>query len=239
MECASRALAFWAYQSTQEVLYQEYLGKSLTDKYTKLNVHLDKVVHNANSEISALHSKVAEMQTAQEQLQSKNQELADLNREKSKKLSQMTNLYNLLKARAMRSRMEIAASDDVTQALRTLNTTTSKESTESIRLPNAPMRGPQQQSIPVKIPVKIPVNSEGVEQLHRYQRSATGSSRHVSKTPTTLSRGAAPRYSLPSLQKAAPPARQQHRTRLSNTGRVGTAISGLPPHDEIVARFGN
>lgn len=39
--------------------YQEYLGKSLTDKYTKLNLHLDKVVHNANSEISTLHSKVA------------------------------------------------------------------------------------------------------------------------------------------------------------------------------------
>lgn len=41
--------------------YQEYLGKSLTDKYTKLNLHLDKVVHNANSEISSLHSKLAGM----------------------------------------------------------------------------------------------------------------------------------------------------------------------------------
>lgn len=56
-----------------------------------------------------------DMQEAQEQLQKKNQELADLYREKSKKLSQMTNLYNLLKARAMRSQMQNAASDTVSQ----------------------------------------------------------------------------------------------------------------------------
>ncbi|KAJ5643439.1 uncharacterized protein N7484_005946 [Penicillium longicatenatum] len=103
MECAGRALGFWAYQSTQEIFYQEFLGKSLTEKYTSLNMQMDRVVLNANSEISNLHSRLSDLQAVQEQLQKKNQELVDLYREKSTKLTQMTNLYNILKARAMRS----------------------------------------------------------------------------------------------------------------------------------------
>lgn len=39
--------------------YQEFLAKSLTDKYTGLNLQMDKVIHNANSEISTLHSKLS------------------------------------------------------------------------------------------------------------------------------------------------------------------------------------
>jgi E3 ubiquitin-protein ligase CCNP1IP1 len=77
MECASRALVFWAYQTTQEMyvllsfpidfcvdfltgdrFYQEYLGKSLTEKYSTLNTHMDRVIHNANTEISALQAKL-------------------------------------------------------------------------------------------------------------------------------------------------------------------------------------
>lgn len=77
MECASRALVFWAYQTTQEMcvllgfpidfcvndltgdrFYQEYLGKSLTEKYSTLNTHMDRVIHNANTEISTLQAKL-------------------------------------------------------------------------------------------------------------------------------------------------------------------------------------
>lgn len=39
--------------------YQEFLAKSLTDKYTNLNLQMDKVIHNANSELSTLHSKLS------------------------------------------------------------------------------------------------------------------------------------------------------------------------------------
>lgn len=41
--------------------YQEYLGKSLTEKYASLSTQMDKVIHNANSEISTLHGKVSGM----------------------------------------------------------------------------------------------------------------------------------------------------------------------------------
>lgn len=59
----------------------------------------------------------SDMQTAQEQLQKKNQELFEMYREKSKKFTQITNLYNLLKSRAMKSQMQTAASDSVSRAL--------------------------------------------------------------------------------------------------------------------------
>lgn len=123
------------------------------------------------------------MQAAQEQLEKKNQELADLNREKSKKLSQMTNLYNLLKARAMRTEMQTAASDTVSQ---TLNNLSSRNST---MLPPV-----QTYDQPTTITTKArsrqgrtpkthpyPLSPEGVERLHRYQRSGTGSSRRAGK----------------------------------------------------------
>ncbi|KAJ5159485.1 cyclin [Penicillium canariense] len=113
------------------------------------------------------------MQSEQEQLQKKNQDLVDLYRETSKKLTQMTSLYNLLKARAMKARMQTAASENVSQ---TLNTLSSRPG------PTMPMTqpGPSMPAIPtVRTPKTpcFPLSPEGVEQLHRYQRSGTGSSK--------------------------------------------------------------
>jgi E3 ubiquitin-protein ligase CCNP1IP1 len=39
-------------------MYQEYLAKSLTEKYTMLNAQMDKVVHDANAEIAGLRDKL-------------------------------------------------------------------------------------------------------------------------------------------------------------------------------------
>ncbi|KAI2841553.1 hypothetical protein CBS147320_8699 [Aspergillus niger] len=174
MECAGRALLFWTYQTTQEIFYQEFLAKTLTEKYTNLNTQLDKVVHNANSEISALQARISDMETAQDQLRKKNQELVDMYREKCKKFTQMTNLYNILKTRAMRSQMQTAATDTVSQALDSL--------TASRNNPTGLVPGHQESSRPPHTPMSrqlnvYPVNQEGVEQIHRHQRSGTGSSK--------------------------------------------------------------
>lgn len=74
MECAGRGLAFYSYQTTQEMfalegfrlkedanvtsMYQEFLAKSLTEKYSGLNSQMDKVVHDANTEIGNLRDKL-------------------------------------------------------------------------------------------------------------------------------------------------------------------------------------
>lgn len=42
-------------------MYQEYLAKSLTEKYTVLSTQMDKVVHDANAEIANLRDKLQSM----------------------------------------------------------------------------------------------------------------------------------------------------------------------------------
>ena len=40
-------------------MYQEYLAKTLTDKYGTLSTQMDKVIHDANAEISNLQDKLS------------------------------------------------------------------------------------------------------------------------------------------------------------------------------------
>lgn len=113
------------------------------------------------------------MQASQEQLQKKNQELFEMYRDKSKKFTQITNLYNLLKSRAMKSQMQTAASDSVSQALNSLGSR-NEVSTSASNRPMSMARDPQSPSS--KQYGNYLFNQEGVEQLHPYQRSGTGSS---------------------------------------------------------------
>ncbi|RAH57672.1 cyclin [Aspergillus piperis CBS 112811] len=231
MECAGRALLFWTYQTTQEIFYQEYLAKTLTEKYTNLNTQMDKVIHNANSEISALQARIsADMQTAQDQLRKKNQELVDMYREKCKKFTQMTNLYNILKSRAMRSQMQTAATDTVSQALDSLTASRNNVSelvprhTEAPRPPQTPL--PRQSNV-------YPVNREGVEQLHRHQRSGTGSSKGR-REKTDVAAMPPPSRPIDTRSKHnQPAATPQHRTRLVGPSRPSTGRTQLP-HDSIM-----
>ncbi|KAH8808911.1 cyclin B1 interacting protein-like protein 1 [Xylogone sp. PMI_703] len=110
MECAGRAMSFWAYQTTQEIVYQGYLAKNLTDKYSALSMQVDKLVHDANSEITALQNKLSSLQLDQENLRRKNEELAQAFREKSRKHLQTQELYDKLKRREMLGQVQHAAS---------------------------------------------------------------------------------------------------------------------------------
>jgi hypothetical protein len=58
MECASRGLSFYSYQSAQEIIYQEHLAKSLTEKYTTLSQQMDQLILDANTQIKALQDKL-------------------------------------------------------------------------------------------------------------------------------------------------------------------------------------
>ncbi|KAE8139081.1 cyclin [Aspergillus pseudotamarii] len=250
MECAGRALLFWTYQTTQEMClflsaarsycvltdnsyYQEFLAKTLTEKYTGLNTQMDKVIHNANTEISILQTRLSDMQATHEQLQKKNQELVDLYREKCKKFSQITNLYNLLKSRAMRTHMQTAASDSVSQALNSLGASRNDPPASTSNRQVGPLLPVQtlshrQQNI-------FPVDQEGVEQLHRYQRSGTGSSKGAMKRADAT---AMPPPSLPGNPRHQEvPMTPQHRTRLTGQSLPSTGMSHLPPNSVLLERF--
>ncbi|RAH80995.1 hypothetical protein BO86DRAFT_340575 [Aspergillus japonicus CBS 114.51] len=257
MECAGRALLFWTYQTTQEIFYQEFLGKTLTEKYANLNTQMDKVIHNANSEISALQARISDMQTTQDQLRKKNQELVDLYREKCTRFTQITNLYNLLKSRAMKSQMQTAATDSVHQMLNSLalphpnNVPPPSPFAATASGPAADAAGagaaglPMHMhthtalgsSMPPQTPLhRYPVDCEGVEQLHRHQRSGTGSSKGAA---TQKQRQNAEAVAMP------PPPLQgrllgdpRHRTSGGSSTRPTTGSSTLPHDSVLLARFG-
>ncbi|KAJ5714663.1 uncharacterized protein N7483_011844 [Penicillium malachiteum] len=177
--------------------------KNFTEKYTGLKTETDKAASNANSEIFSLRKKVSDLQASQEELKKKNQELVDQYREKSKKLSQMTTLYNLLKARTLHSQMETAAANSVTK---TLKTNSSRSGQPTVATPSGSSYAPSLPNIPqtsfprtsssresvstISVPrTSFPVDADGVEQLHLYQKSGSAGSgsssrsNRVSKTP--------------------------------------------------------
>ncbi|KAL4921421.1 hypothetical protein BDW62DRAFT_208413 [Aspergillus aurantiobrunneus] len=233
MECTGRALQFWTYQTTQEIFYQEFLGKTLTEKYTNLNAQMDKVIHNANKEILTLQTRLVDMQTAQEQLRKKNQELADMYRDKCKKFTQITHLYNVLKSRTMRSQMQTAAASQAINSLEIPRNGPSNLATQNHGV-SAPPQTPStyQQSA-------YPVDLEGVEQLHRHQRSGTGSSKGTKQKPDAIAMPPPSRPGASIRRGEATNATPHHRTRLPGPSRpsTSTGMSQLPNDNIMLERF--
>ncbi|KAI1307814.1 hypothetical protein F5Y03DRAFT_383711 [Xylaria venustula] len=117
MDCATRALSFWAYQVTQEIIFQHHMSKTLTEKYSNLNVHLDKVVNEANAEISNCYNKLTNAETDRDDLRKKYEELLQTCKEKNRKLLQTQELYDKLKRKAMLGQVQDAAEDAVESSL--------------------------------------------------------------------------------------------------------------------------
>ncbi|KAE8555621.1 hypothetical protein EYB25_000319 [Talaromyces marneffei] len=212
IECAGRAFSFWAYQTTQEICYQEYLSKGLTEKYGSLNTEKETLINSANIEISSLQNKLADMQQAQDQLQKKNDELIALYQEKCKKHTQMTNLYNLLKSRAMRSQIQTAASDSVSQTLKFLPQATNNTRLNRSLVLQTAMTASRHFDALSSTEKRNGKNS--TERLFRHQRSGSASSK--SKEDPFMARvGAMPPPQLPfSVAQNPVPTTSHHRTRL-------------------------
>lgn len=115
------------------------------------------------------------MQLAQDQLQKKNDELITLYQEKCKKHTQMTNLYNLLKSRAMRSQIQTAASDSVSHTLNSLPHATNDTRLNRSLLPQTGMTASRHfDSLPS---TEKRTNKSSTERLFRHQRSGSASSK--------------------------------------------------------------
>ena len=69
-------------------LFQETFGRNLNEKYSALNGQLDKLIHDANTEISNLRTKLETMLLEREGIESKCFELGEAYREKSRKCLQ-------------------------------------------------------------------------------------------------------------------------------------------------------
>ena len=115
------------------------------------------------------------MQLAQDQLQKKNDELITLYQEKCKKHTQMTNLYNILKSRVMRSQIQTAASDSVSQTLKSLPHTTGNTRLNGSLLPQTAMTASRH--FDALTSTEKHSNKSSTERLFRHQRSGSASSK--------------------------------------------------------------
>ncbi|GKT45513.1 uncharacterized protein ColSpa_05694 [Colletotrichum spaethianum] len=137
MECAGRALSFWAYQTTQEIVYQRYLEKTLTEKLKSVDMKLQKAVDDANTEIASLQERIqgksasktaplpssmladilAALSEDYDDVRRKHEELAYAYQHKCRKLTQVQELYDRVKRKAELGQMEAAAVDAVDSSL--------------------------------------------------------------------------------------------------------------------------
>ncbi|KAI5807281.1 E3 ubiquitin-protein ligase CCNB1IP1 [Peziza echinospora] len=113
MEISARGIAFWNYQASQEIVYQETVSRNLNEKYTALNAQLDKLIHDANTEISNLRNKIENLSLERDGLERKCMELGDAYRDKSKKCLQVQDLYDKLKRKMFMTDVQSAATETV------------------------------------------------------------------------------------------------------------------------------
>lgn len=58
MECAGRAVGFWAYQVTQNLHYQRHLCKTLQEKYSDLWARCEQITRHSDARINGLRGKL-------------------------------------------------------------------------------------------------------------------------------------------------------------------------------------
>ncbi|KAK6356130.1 hypothetical protein TWF718_000503 [Orbilia javanica] len=117
LEIAGRGISFWMYQTTQEIVYQEYLSKTLMEKFNQLSSQFDNVIHEANTEIGALQEKLKTLTIENETISRKNHELGEALREKSKTQIEIQGRYDRLKRKCLVSNVQTAATSSADRAL--------------------------------------------------------------------------------------------------------------------------
>ncbi|OAA55997.1 ubiquitin-like activating enzyme (UlaA) [Cordyceps fumosorosea ARSEF 2679] len=113
MECAGRALSFWAYQTTQNIYYQQYLYKTLTEKYATLSGRLEQTVGEANAQIETLQRKIGALTTDNDSARKKNEELSRAYKEKNRQLLQTQELHDKLRHTVEMGHIQRAATDAI------------------------------------------------------------------------------------------------------------------------------
>lgn len=116
MDCANSGMAFWAYQSSQEIYYQEHANKSLKQQLDVKNQELSGVKASAREEIGKLEDS---LQDASDKISKLSRSLAELE-EGRKSLERDRNKFRMsyekLKQKALVPDIENAAEENAAYA---------------------------------------------------------------------------------------------------------------------------
>ncbi|KAI4181440.1 MAG: hypothetical protein L6R41_006613 [Letrouitia leprolyta] len=87
----------------------------------RLGTQVDRIIHDANSEIETLNQKISSLQIDRESLQSENTKIRAAFQEKSRKHQQTQELYDRLKRKEMTAVTQSAAFESVDDVLGSVN----------------------------------------------------------------------------------------------------------------------
>ncbi|KAF2216946.1 hypothetical protein CERZMDRAFT_3041, partial [Cercospora zeae-maydis SCOH1-5] len=89
MECAGRGLAFWAYQMVQQVTYQEYVERSLTEKHEVMDARAAERERVLRDDHDRLNNKLEATRAENESLHNQNEQLQQKMQARSKEYQTM------------------------------------------------------------------------------------------------------------------------------------------------------
>ncbi|KAK4126077.1 hypothetical protein N657DRAFT_654535 [Parathielavia appendiculata] len=111
MECAGRALTFWAYQTANQISYQVRRNAKLKDYCAELQGEIENIWSQANQRITSLTQKIRDMEVEEQSLKRRYEQLRVTLENRTKELSQSQELYSKLKQRVLLSQtMEVPPS---------------------------------------------------------------------------------------------------------------------------------
>ncbi|KAL2050132.1 hypothetical protein ABVK25_009635 [Lepraria finkii] len=210
MECAGRGLAFWSYQSTQEIVYQEFLAKTLTDKYSNLNQQLDQVLSDANSELNILNQRISiDMQIEQDRLKQENTQLVTAFREKCHKHQQTQELYERLKRKEMTAATQSVAFESADEVL-------GKVSSQQRFI------SPQHHNPRARAQRDLQVDHNGIEKIHTHRRSGSSNSGGM-MPPLSFPRAGGLQSNALGCTNPIP-THSNHRTQLGPTSQTSSRL---------------
>ncbi|KAK9379477.1 uncharacterized protein V2V93DRAFT_373885 [Kockiozyma suomiensis] len=100
-DIANRALSFWTYQCSLEIMFQKHNSQNLVDKNNRLKQYLEKLANDANTEISGLLDRMNVLRRDKENLEKKNNELSNALQDKNLQFGKLQGLYEHLKRKML------------------------------------------------------------------------------------------------------------------------------------------
>ncbi|KAF5520036.1 E3 ubiquitin-protein ligase CCNB1IP1 [Colletotrichum aenigma] len=113
MECTGRALSFWAYQTSQEDVFQRQTVKKMTAQLKTMERRHQSTISEVIEEKETLQERFQAQILDYSDLRRKYEELGKLYKDKCRRLNQVQDLYDKVKQRVEMGQVEAAASDAV------------------------------------------------------------------------------------------------------------------------------
>ncbi|KAK3379891.1 hypothetical protein B0T24DRAFT_663978, partial [Lasiosphaeria ovina] len=101
MECAGKALSFWSYQMTNQILYQMQKNRDMEQHTVQLERAVENMWNQGNERIRTLTAKIRDMETEQQELRRSCEDLRLTLSDKKNELMRSQELYNKLKKRVL------------------------------------------------------------------------------------------------------------------------------------------